>query len=245
VTRETVYGVHTVTEVLRRGRRECHEVVTSRSAKDANVRALLALARERRVPVRTVSRQEVEQLLPGRNHQGIALVADTLPTLTLEEALADSTPTERTIWLALDEITDPHNLGAILRNAACFGAGAVVVTERRSARPTPLVQKIASGAAEIVPVVEEVNLNRTILRLKEERFWVYGAALEGKPLEDVRFNGPLLLVIGAEGAGIRKKTRQHADELVRIPQAADGVASLNASCASAVMLHEISRRLSG
>ncbi|MHC4862260.1 MAG: 23S rRNA (guanosine(2251)-2'-O)-methyltransferase RlmB [Planctomycetota bacterium] len=245
MTRETVYGIHTVGEVLRRGRRGCHELLTSRSAKDAAFRSLLALARERGVPVRHVSRQEIENELPGRTHQGVALVADELPALALDAALEEIAVSDGTIWLALDGITDPHNLGAILRNAACFGATAVILTERRSAKASPLVQKIASGAAEIVPVIEEVNLNRAVRRLKREGFWVYGAALEGKPLDEVRFNGPLLLVIGAEGTGIRRKTREHADELVRIPQAADGVASLNASCASAVLLHEISRRLSG
>ena len=245
MTRETVYGIHATAEVLRRARRRCHEVLVGRSPKDAAVRSLLLLAKERGVPVRVVGKQEIERVAPGGNHQGVAVVADELPVLDLSKALAEIAVNDRTVWLALDRITDPHNLGAILRNAACFGATAVIVTERRSAKPTPLVQKIASGAAEVVPVVEEVNLNRAIGRLKEAGFWVYGAALEGRPLDEVRFNGPLLLVIGSEGEGIRRKTREHADELVRIPQAPDGVASLNASCASAVLLHEISRRLSG
>ena len=124
-----------------------------------------------------------------------------------------------------------------------LGAGA----QARDTDPVQgdIVDERTGWAAEIVPVVTEGNLNRAITRLKQAGFWIYGAALEGRPLGEVRFNGPLLLVVGSEGEGIRRKTREHADELVRIPQAPGGVASLNASCATAVLLHEISRRFSG
>ena len=119
-----------------------------------------------------------------------------------------------------------------------------MVTHRRSAGLTPLVQKIASGAAEHVPVIEAGNLNQVIRTLKTRDFWVYGAAVEGTPISEVRVNGPAFLVVGSEGRGLRKKTSELADELVAIPQAPGGIASLNASCASAVLLHEFRQRLS-
>ncbi len=243
MTREFVYGIHPVRELLRRGVRPVRGLLIGRSPKDAEVKEILELARARGVEARIVGRDEIERRAPGGNHQGVALETDELPALTVEEALAQPGLSPQTIWVGLDEITDPHNLGAILRNAAAFGASALLVTERRSARLSPLVQKIASGAAEYVPVIEAVNLNQSLRLLKDANFWVYGAAAEGKPLDSVRVNGPCFLVIGSEGEGIRRRTRELCDELVAIPQAPGRVASLNASCASAVLLFEFARRL--
>ncbi len=237
---EIVFGVHPVREVLRRGARRCKAVFVSRSTKDASIKEVLSLARAAGVEVRFVGKDEIERMAPGGNHQGIALRTEEFPVHALEDALR-SEPGR--LWLGLDQITDPHNLGAILRNAACFGAGTVVVTERRSARPTPLVQKIASGAAEYIRIVEAVNLNQSIRKLKDAGFWVYGAAAEGKPLSQVTLNDPAFLIIGAEGTGIRRRTRELCDELVSIPQAPGAVSSLNASCASAVMLFWASQQL--
>jgi 23S rRNA (guanosine2251-2'-O)-methyltransferase len=238
--KETVFGVHPVTEVLRKGRRPCRVVLVGRSSKDAAVKEVLALARERGVEVRFVGKDEIEEKAPGGNHQGILVETEPLPIYAVEEALGSG---DNRLWLGLDQITDPHNLGAILRNAACFGAGAVVITERRSAAPTPLVQKIASGAAEHVRIVDAGNLNQAIRKLKDRGYWVYGAAGEGKPLPMVRLNEPTFLIIGAEGTGIRRRTRELCDELVAIPQAPGAVSSLNASCASAVLLYWAAREL--
>ena len=240
---EIVYGVHPVLEVLRRGARNAREVLVGRSRKDPAGKEILTLARERGVPVTFAGKHDVELVAPGGNHQGVAIEVEVFPIRGVDEHLGLVAVDDRTIWLALDGITDPHNLGAILRNAACFGATAAIVTERRSAHVSPLVQKIASGATEYVPVLEEVNLGNAIDRLKREQFWIYGAAVEGTPLTDVAFHGPALLVVGAEGTGLRKSTRGRADELVAIPQAPGGVASLNASAACAVLLYEARRRL--
>jgi 23S rRNA (guanosine2251-2'-O)-methyltransferase len=240
---EVVYGVHPVREVLRRGARRVLEVYVGRSRRDPAVKEILGLCRERGLSPRFADKQEVERLAPGGNHQGLAARVESLPVRTVEELIGATAIDERTIWVGLDGITDPHNLGAILRNAACFGAGAVIVTERRSAHLSPLVQKIASGAAEHVAVAEAVNLGTAIDRLRREGFWIYGAAVEGAPLTGVRFAGPALLLIGAEGVGLRRSTRNRVDELVAIPQAPGGIASLNASAASAVLLFEARRRL--
>jgi 23S rRNA (guanosine2251-2'-O)-methyltransferase len=241
--RETVFGVHPIREILRHGARTAHGLVTSRPKKDVLIREVLDLARDRGVAVGFVTRQEIERRFPGENHQGIGLEVDALTTLDLDDALGTIAVDQQTIWVALDEITDPHNLGAIIRSAASFGATAVLTTERRSAGVTPLVQKIASGATEYVGVVVVGNLGQAIQRLKAQGFWIYGAALEGDPLPAVRFAGPALLVIGAEGRGLRKSVRAAADRLVAIPKAEGGVASLNASCATAVLLYELRRHL--
>jgi 23S rRNA (guanosine2251-2'-O)-methyltransferase len=243
MVREMVFGVHPVMEVLRCGRRRAHEFYCGRSPKDAGIRKILSLARAAGVKVQQVDKEKIETLAPRMSHQGVVLDVDRLETLSLDDALNDLPRSKETIWLALDEVTDPQNFGAILRNAACFGAAAVMVTDRRSAGLTPLVQKIASGAAEHVPVIEAGNLNQSIRKLKTKDFWVYGAAVEGAPITEVSVNGPAFLLIGSEGRGLRKKTRELSDELVAIPQAPGGVASLNASCACAVLLHEFRQRI--
>jgi len=240
---EVLYGVHPVREVLRRGARPCVRLTVGRSREDPVAKEIAALAREAGVEVRWTTKEDVERRLPGGNHQGLLLRAEVVPPADLEGALAELRVSERSIWLALDRITDPHNLGAVTRNAACFGAQALLTTERHSAKASPLVQKIASGATEYVRAVVEKNLNRSIERLRREGFWIYGAAGEGRPLAEVDFRGPALLVIGAEDRGLRPGTRKIADELVAIPQAPGGVASLNASAASAVLLYEVRRRL--
>jgi 23S rRNA (guanosine2251-2'-O)-methyltransferase len=241
MAREFVYGIHPVREVLRKGERRCRELLVGRSPKDAAVKEVIALARQRGVTVSIVARDEVARKAPGATHQGVVLDAEPLRVLHLEDALGELEIGEHTIWVGLDGITDPYNLGAILRNAACFGATAVLLTERRSAGLTPLVQKVASGAAEYVKVIEAVNLNQSIRKLKDAGFWVYGAAVEGQPIDRVPLHGPAFLVIGAEDTGIRRRTRELCDELAAIPQAPGGVASLNASAASAVLLYAARR----
>jgi len=240
---EVVFGVHPIREVLRKGARECHELVVGRSKKDPAAKEILSLARQRKVPFRFGTKQEVERMAPGGNHQGFALVAAALRERELTEFLSTAEVNRRTLWIGLDGITDPHNLGAVIRNAACFGAAAVVLPQRDSARLTPLVQKIASGATEHVPVVQAPSVNHAIRQLRDEGFFVFAAATEGVPLPEIAFRGPALVLIGAEGRGLKRRTREIADERVAIPQAPGGVASLNASAAAAVMLYQVRRAL--
>lgn len=241
--RQTIGGLHPVRETLEAGVRRCHALFLARSPRDLDIQPILKLAQRRGVRVHYVESSDVERRGGGINHQGVLLEVEPHRPVSLGEALDGAGASNATVWMGLDEITDPHNFGAILRVAACFGASTILHTDRRSAKLTPLVQKIASGAAEYVRVVEETNLNASILKLKKAGFWVYGAALEGRPMEQVKFHGPALVLIGSEGKGLREKTREHCDELVRIPQAEGGVASLNASCAAAVMLYEVSRQI--
>jgi 23S rRNA (guanosine2251-2'-O)-methyltransferase len=240
---ETVYGVHPVREVLRAGARVAHEVVIGRSGKDPAAKEIVGLSRMRKVKYRFAGRQDVERMAPGENHQGFALTADALVERDLETFLSTADTGKRVIWIGLDGITDPHNLGAVIRNAACFGAAAVVLPRRDSARLSPLVQKIASGATEYVPVLQAPSINHSIRRLRDDGFFVFAAATEGVPLPDIIFEGPAYVLIGAEGRGLKRKTRELADERIAIPQAPGGVASLNASAAAAVMLYEVRRSL--
>ncbi len=238
---QLIYGVHPVLELLK-GSRSAKRLYMRRKAGDPASRQIVELARKRGIEVRAVGDDVLRRLSKGGNHQGVILEAEAPRMLNMSDVLAQETPGPGTVWLGLDEITDPHNLGAIVRSAACLGGSVVLIPERRSVQLTPTVQKAASGALEKVKVVSVINLNQAILDLKEKGFWVYGAALEGKPLAEVKFQGPVLLLIGSEGEGLRQKTREHCDELVRIPQAPGGVDSLNASCACSVLLYEIARQ---
>jgi 23S rRNA (guanosine2251-2'-O)-methyltransferase len=238
-----ICGINPVLEVLRSGKRQCHQLYVDEGRRDSIMQKIVETAKKKKVQIIFSKAAHLERLANGGHHQGVLLKADPPVALELFEALVQAPPDPKSVWLALDQVTDPHNLGAMLRNASFLGAGAVILPERRSAPITPAVERVASGGAALVRIVDVVNLNQAILKLKEKGFWIYGAALEGKPIGEVQLCGPALLVIGSEGEGLREKTRGHCDELIRIPQAPGGVESLNASCASAILLFEIRRRL--
>lgn len=240
---ELLFGVNTAEEILSAGRRRALRLLISRSEKGARIQALAGLARSRGVPVEFCDPRVLEKHAQGGNHQGVIIETEPPKKLTLDDALARVSEPKRTVWAALDGITDPMNLGAIIRSAACFGVSTVILPERRSAGLTPAAQKAASGAVERVDVVEVVNLNQTIIKLKEKGFWVYGLDMGGKPMPQVDFTLPALVVIGSEGEGLHQKTREHCDEIVSIPQKG-GVESLNASNAAAVTFYELSKNIS-
>lgn len=239
---ELLYGVNTAEEILKAGRRRVYKLMISRAEKGPRVQELASLARKAGVNVEFCDPRTLEKLAHGAVHQNVILEADEPKKLTLDEALALEKDLKKTVWAALDGITDPMNLGAIIRSAACFGVSTVVLPERRSAGLTPAAQKAASGAVERVGIVEVVNLNQTVMKLKEKGFWVYGMDMGGKPLPQVDFTLPAFVIIGSEGAGLHQKTGEHCDEIVSIPQKG-GVESLNASNAAAVVFYELSKKI--
>ncbi|MBU2575151.1 MAG: 23S rRNA (guanosine(2251)-2'-O)-methyltransferase RlmB [Elusimicrobia bacterium] len=239
---EFLYGANTAGEILKAGKRKVLRMYVSKGELEGKAKDIVCLAGKSGVPVDFVEPRSLERLSQGGNHQGVILEVEPLKTLSLVDALSLVKEPKKTVWAGLDGITDPMNLGAIIRSAACFGVSTVVIPERRSVGLTPAAQKAASGAIERVDVVEVVNLNQTILELKKRNFWIYGADMKGKPADKVDFAFPVFLVIGSEGEGLHRKTREHCDELVSIPQKG-GVESLNASVAAAVMFYEISKKL--
>lgn len=239
---EFLYGANTVDEILRAGKRRFFRLYVSKGAVEGKAKEIVSLARKYGIPVDFAEPKTLERLAKGGNHQGVVIEAEPVKPITLAEALAAIKEPKKTVWVGLDGITDPMNLGAIIRSASCFGVSAVVIPERRSVGLTPAAQKTASGAIEKVDVIEVVNLNHTILELKKNNFWIYGADMKGKAVDKVDFAFPVFLVIGSEGEGLHKKTAEHCDGLVSIPQRG-GVESLNASVAAAVLFYEITRRL--
>ncbi|MCM2268441.1 MAG: 23S rRNA (guanosine(2251)-2'-O)-methyltransferase RlmB [Elusimicrobiales bacterium] len=239
---ELLYGINTAEEILKAGRRRVLRLVISRAEKAPRVQELAGLARRKGVTVEFCDARTLEKLAQGASHQGVIIETEPPVKLNLDQALDNEPDLKKTVWAGLDGITDPMNLGAIIRSAACLGVSTVVIPERRSAGLTPTAQKAAAGAVERVNVVEVVNLNLTIERLKEKGFWVYGMDMGGKPLPQVEFTLPAFILIGSEGEGLHQKTREHCDELVSIPQKG-GVESLNASNAAAVVFYELSKKI--
>jgi 23S rRNA (guanosine2251-2'-O)-methyltransferase len=231
-----LYGIHAVQAALENPARRLRRLVVTEEG-SANLTARLpqpwALTPE------TVDRARIDQLL-GRDavHQGAALLADLLPQPVLATALERPGPV-----LVLDQVTDPRNIGAILRSAAAFGVAAVIVQERHAPEETGSLAKAASGALETVPLLRAVNLARTIVMLKAANFWVVGldaeatGALDGAAFKDRR----VALVLGGEGSGLRRLTRESCDELAKLPMAGI-MESLNVSAATAVALYELGRQ---
>jgi 23S rRNA (guanosine2251-2'-O)-methyltransferase len=191
-----------------------------------------------------LSRDELARKLPaGAIHQGIAALLAPLEEPQIEDVLARCG--EHALILALDQVSDPHNVGAILRSAAAFGVAGLIVTDRHAPADTGVLAKAASGALEIVPMVRAVNLARTLEQLKEAGFWLYGLDERGESsIADLDLGGRVCIVLGAEGEGLRRLTAEKCDRLVTIPTQAQ-LAALNVSNAAAVAAYEWARRRSG
>jgi 23S rRNA (guanosine2251-2'-O)-methyltransferase len=175
-------------------------------------------------------------------HQGLALLAEPLPAVDIYEVCDGLAGAEQAALLVLDQVTDPHNVGAILRSAAAFGARAVICTERHAAAETGVLAKAASGALELVPLVAVTNLARAMETLKEAGVWCMGLAAEAEQtIAATDLTGKTAIVLGAEGSGLRRLTREHCDLLVRLPTQG-AFANLNVSNAAAVALYEVARQ---
>jgi 23S rRNA (guanosine2251-2'-O)-methyltransferase len=229
-----LYGTHAVTAALRNPDRRPERLLTT-----ANAAERLAKDCPRARP-EIVDRAAIEAVLPPNAvHQGLALLAAPLPARTLEDVLA-AHPGDA-LLVMLDQVTDPQNVGAILRSAAAFGAAAVILPHRHAAPVTGALAKAASGALEHVPLIDVGNLDRALQQLKDAGFWCLG--LDGsadRSIADGAPGGRLVLVMGAEGSGLRRLTAERCDLLVRLPTRGP-IATLNVSNAAAVALYELSR----
>ena len=234
-----LYGPHAVLAALANPRRRCRRLVMTAAAADAHQGALAELGGP---SAETLSREEIDRLLPpGAVHQGIAVATDPLGEPDLDEVLG-TLAEGKGLVIVLDQVTDPHNVGAVLRSAAAFGADAVLLPERHAPGATGVLAKAASGALDLVPLVHVINLARELDRLKAAGFWCVGLDGEAdQPIGAADLTGRIVLVLGAEGAGLRRLTRERCDLLVRLPTESR-LASLNVSNAAAVALYEIARR---
>ena len=229
---ETIYGVRPVIEALRGGRRKVIEVL------DATGNAQVAqAAKAAAVPVHKVSQQRVAELAAGTVHQGIVARVSPYPYVELKDLLSTPVP----LVVVLDGVTDPHNLGAVLRVADAAGASGVVIPKDRAAGVTAAAVKASAGASEHVPVARVTNLRRAVDQMQRAGLWVYAAEVRGTPYGDLDLTGPTGLVLGSEGRGVRRLVREGCDGAISIP-ILGAVGSLNVSVAAALLLYEARRQ---
>jgi 23S rRNA (guanosine2251-2'-O)-methyltransferase len=233
-----LYGLHAVEAALANTRRKLHRAVLT-----ARVAEALGSKLTGRVRVEPADMEAISRLLPpGAVHQGAALACDPLPGQDLDEVLAAGPTEGRRIVLVLDQLSDPHNVGAILRTAAAFAVTAVVVQDRHAPPQSGALAKAASGAMETVPYVEVVNIARALDKLGQAGFWRIALANDGQEtLAQAASQGDIALVLGSEGEGIRRLVREHCDTAAFIP-IDKAMESLNVSNAAAIALYEMRRR---
>ncbi len=238
-----VFGLHAVRTLLQRQADKVGQLLIVRGREDARMSEVLKLAREKQVKVEFRGAAELDQLANGERHQGVIARLQKIENLG-EGALDDilDNAGDAPFVLVLDGVTDPHNLGACLRTADAAGVHAVIVPRDRAAGLSPVVRKVAAGAAETVPLIQVTNLSRTLRWLKERGLWIVGTDDEAPvALHTAKLNGPLAIVMGAEGDGMRRLTKEQCDLLVTIPMLGV-VESLNVSVATGVLLYEVVRQ---
>jgi len=241
---QLIYGVHAVRALLLRHPERVLELRVAASRNDPRALELERLARERDRPVVRVDAESLRRELGEAVHQGVAARVTPLPPWSEDELLEALAPAANPLILALDGVQDPHNLGACLRTADACGALAVIVPRDRAAQLTPAARKVAAGAAESVALATVTNLVRTLKILKDAGLWVFGAAADAsRAAHEADLRGGAVLVLGAEGTGLRQLTRQSCDVLLRLPQLGT-VESLNVSVAAGMLLYEAVRQRS-
>ena len=227
-------GRNPIREALKVGR-DMEKLLVAKGELIGSAREIVAMAREQKVIVQEVDRAHLDAMAPG--HQGLIAVVSAYAYKTVDDMLALAKERgEEPFLVILDGVTDPHNLGAIIRSAECAGAHGVIIPERRAVGLTPAAVKASAGAVEYLPVAREVNLTRTIERLKKEGIWIYGTAMNGEDYRKVDYSGAKALVIGSEGEGMSRLVSESCDKVVTLPMKGK-IESLNASVAAGILLY--------
>jgi 23S rRNA (guanosine2251-2'-O)-methyltransferase len=239
-----VYGIHAVESLLKRNTASiAHVFLLSGEGGGRRLTALKAQLEEKSVKCILLSRKALDEKTRNGAHQGVVAEVDVIKrenTETLDEILTRCG--NKAFLLVLDSVQDPHNLGACLRSADAAGIDAVIIAKNKSAKMTPVVRKVACGAAETVPLIEVTNLARTLRELKDRGIWLVGTDGDAKKtLYETSLTGPVAVVAGNEGSGMRRLTKEHCDFLVKIPLQGT-VSSLNVSVATGIVLFEVLRQ---
>lgn len=239
-----LYGMHAVRQAWLNPERTCRKLLLTENGME-EFAPILAEAKHmgltRPAPLQA-DRDHLDRLLPGAVHQGIVLDAADLPESDLGDIFRAAEGLQNACIMVLDQVTDPHNVGAIMRSCAAFGALALVIQDRNAPQLTGVLAKTACGAADVVPLIRVGNLARAIDEIRAAGFWTVGLAEEGKSLlSEVDMTGKIALVMGAEGDGMRRLTMERCDIIARLPTLPP-IGSLNVSNAAAVSLYEVTRR---
>ncbi|MBF8969623.1 23S rRNA (guanosine(2251)-2'-O)-methyltransferase RlmB [Streptococcus sp. NLN76] len=237
-TTDRIYGHHAVVEALEMG--TGNKLYIQEDLRGKKLERVKELASEHKVPISWTSKKKLDEMSQKGVHQGLVLRVSAYAYQSLEDVMAKAEGQENPLILILDSLTDPHNLGSILRTADAMEVTGVIIPKHRSVGITPVVAKIATGALEHVPVARVTNLSQTLDKLKEAGFWVFGTDMNGTPSNKWNTSGKLALIIGNEGKGISPNIKKQVDEMITIPMGGH-VQSLNASVAAAVLMYEVYR----
>lgn len=233
---ELIAGRNPVREALKAGR-DLEKLMAQKGKLSGSAKQILALAREAGVRVQMVEKSHLDKL--AKNHQGMVAFASAYKYAEVEDILNRAKERkEKPFIILLDQITDPHNLGAIMRSAVCTGAHGVIIPRRRAVGLTNSAVKAAAGAAEYMPVARVTNLTQTINELKKRGIWVYGMDMSGKPYYETDFKSGAAIVIGSEGEGISKGVKDACDDVLSIPMTGE-IGSFNASVAAGIIMHHV------
>ena len=236
-----IFGRNPVKEAYRAGK-TVDKLFMLKGEFDPSLNSIRSLAKEARTVVSYADRALLDKLANGGNHQGVVASVTDFTYCDVQDIIDGAREKGKSLLLVLlDGITDPHNLGAIIRSAECFGASGIVIPKHRSVSVNDTVVKVASGATEYLPIAKVTNINDVIRSLKEQNVWVYATDFDGKDPKTVNLSGDIAIVIGSEGEGIHRLTKELCDDVLTIPQYGE-VNSLNASVATGIVLYEAVRQ---
>ena len=238
---DRIAGRNPVLEALRSGR-EIDKIFVKKGQPEGSLRPLIKKARDRGIIISEVDRKKLDELSGGENHQGVVAFVSEIRYKTIDDILnAAKERGEAPFVVILDKITDPHNIGAIIRTAECAGAHGIIMPKRASAPINEIVAKTSAGAVEYANICKGTNLSAAIDKLKENGLWITGADMDGESMYDIDFTGGVGLVIGSEGEGISRLVREKCDFIASIPMKGE-VSSLNASVAAGILMYEVVRK---
>ncbi len=236
-----IEGRNPIIEALKNNR-PIEKIMVNKASKEGSIKKILAMAKENKVIIQEVDRHKLDEMSESHAHQGVIAITSDYRYYDLDEILEiPRQKGEDPFFIILDGITDPHNLGSIIRTADAVGAHAVIIPKRRSVQITPIVAKASAGAVEYLPVCKVTNIVNTIKALKENGLWIAAVDMDGQTFYQQNLGGPLGLVVGSEGEGISRLVKQNCDFTVSMPMSGN-VTSLNASVAGGILLYEVYRQ---
>jgi len=236
---EIIEGRNPVIEALKAGRK-LKKIYLASGSRGEIIEVIRELAYQKGVAVEEIAKEEMDKRSSTHSHQGVLAYANPYNYAQVDDILENARQNSQDPFvILLDGITDPQNMGAIIRTAECMGAHGVIIPKDRSVNITPAVVKASAGAIEYIPVSMVTNMAQTIENLKKEGLWIMGADMEGRFCREVDLKGPIGLVIGSEGSGMRRLVKEKCDELLSIPMSGH-ISSLNASVAAGILMYEIS-----
>lgn len=239
-----IEGRNPVIEAIKNDR-EIDKIMIANGAKEGSIKKITAMAKEKNIIIQYVDRNKLDEISTSHSHQGVIANVSEYRYFELDDLIQNAKDKgEDPFFIILDEITDPHNLGSIIRTADAVGAHGVIIPKRRSVHITPTVVKASAGAVEYVPVCKVTNIVNTIKTLKEHGLWIAAADMDGQTFYEQNLTGPIGLVIGSEGFGISRLVKKNCDYIVKMPMVGN-VTSLNASVAGSILLYEIFKQRIG